>query len=204
MAPISSKPTVAQSVFTPISSNSTVAHAVMHKLYGKRHFKVLCTFFTFFQFRATWQWRTLFGTGFSFLTIRANLKQNEIYAVWFGANLEQQHKWTCCFPKVLSPTANPAFSDIFYPTHQLRYIYSCALFFAQALGQTVRIFCQVVFHKFYLQQQIQVSWILLTTHTNLSKLTAARPVSTPALSHTVRMFCQVVVFFTILTKDANF
>ena len=144
MVPVSSKPTVAQSVFTPISSNSTVAHAVLHKLYGKRHFKVLCTFFTFFQFRATWQWRTLFGTGFSFLTIRANLKQNEIFAVWFGANLEQQHKWTCCFPKVISPKANPSFSDSFYPTHQLRYIYSCALFFAQASGQTERIFCQVV------------------------------------------------------------
>ena len=117
--------------------------------------------------------------------------------------MEQQHKWTCCFPKVLSPTANPSLSDSFYPTHQLRYIYSCALFFAQASGQTERIFCQIVFHNFYLQQQIQVSWLLLTTHTNLSKLTASRPVSTPALSHTVRMFCQVVVFFTILIKDAN-
>ena len=146
----------------------------------------------------------MFGTSFTFLIIPANLKQNDSSAVCFTANFNQQHSYAGRCAQVLSNTANQSSLDIFYPTHQLRYIYSCALFFAQALGQTVRIFCQVVFHKFYLQQQIQVSWILLTTHTNLSKLTAARPVSTPALSHTVRMFCQVVVFFTILTKDANF
>ena len=72
-APISSKTTVAQSVLTPISSNSTVAHAVLHKANRKPHFKAPRTFLTFLQFRATGPWRTVFGTGFSFLTIRANL-----------------------------------------------------------------------------------------------------------------------------------
>ena len=70
MAPISSKTTVAQSVSTPISSNSTFAQAVLQKLNRKRHFKGVRTFFTFLQFRGTGQWRTVFGTGFSFLTIR--------------------------------------------------------------------------------------------------------------------------------------
>ena len=70
MTPISSKTTAAQSVSTPISSKSTFAHAVLRKLNRKRHFQVDRTFLTFLQFRATGQWRTVFGTGFSFLTIR--------------------------------------------------------------------------------------------------------------------------------------
>ena len=70
MAPISSKTTVAESVSMPISSKSTFAHAVLHKLNRKRHFEVVCTFLTFLQYRATGQWRTVFGTGFSLLTIR--------------------------------------------------------------------------------------------------------------------------------------
>ena len=70
MAPISRKKTVARSELTPISSNSTFAHAVVHKLNRKRHFEVVRTFLTFLQFQATGQWRTVFRTGFSFLTIR--------------------------------------------------------------------------------------------------------------------------------------
>ena len=70
MAPISSKTTVAQSVSTPISSETSFAHAVLHKLNWKRHFEVVRTFLTFLQYPATGQWRTVFGTGFSLLTIR--------------------------------------------------------------------------------------------------------------------------------------
>ena len=50
----------------------------------------------------------------------------------------------------------------------------------------------------------QVLWILLTTKTNLGKFTVARPFFAKALGQTVRIFCQVVVFFTFLSKDANF
>ena len=57
---------------------------------------------------------------------------------------------------------------------------------------------------FYLKQQTEVPWILLTTQTNLGQFTVALPFSTQALGHTVIIFCQVVVFFTFFTKDANF
>ena len=70
MAPISSKTTAAESVSTPISNKSTFAHAVINKFNRKRHFEVVRTFLTFLQFRPTGQWRTVFGTGFSSLTIR--------------------------------------------------------------------------------------------------------------------------------------
>ena len=70
MAPISSKTTVVQSVSTPIWSKTTFAHGVLHKLNRKRHFEVVRTFWTFLQFRTTGQWRTVFGTGLSLLTIR--------------------------------------------------------------------------------------------------------------------------------------
>ena len=69
MAPISSKTTAGQSVSTPISSKSTFAHAGLLKLNRKRHFEVVRTFWTFLQFRPTGQWRTVFGTRFSSLTI---------------------------------------------------------------------------------------------------------------------------------------
>ena len=86
----------------------------------------------------------MFGTSFSLLTIRVNLKQNDSSAVWFRANFKQQHSYSSCTEQVLSKTTNQSSLHIIYPTHQFRYIYSCALFFAQALGKTVRIFCQVV------------------------------------------------------------
>ena len=59
-------------VLTPISSNRTIAHGVLEKfeVFDKRH-----------QFRLTRQWCSEFLTGFSFLTIRANLKQNDSCAV---------------------------------------------------------------------------------------------------------------------------
>ena len=43
------------------------------------------------QVRATGQLRTVFPTSLSFLLLRANLKQNDSCAVWFGSNFEQQH-----------------------------------------------------------------------------------------------------------------
>ena len=144
------KTTVAQSVLTPISSNSKVAHAVLHKLNWTRYFKVLHTSLTFRQFRATGQLRMVFGTSFAFLTKRANFKQNDRFAVWFGANFKQRHSCAGCCTQVISETAHQSSLDIIYPTHQFRYIDSCALFFAPASGQTVRTFCQVVvFFKFF-------------------------------------------------------
>ena len=63
---------------------------------------------------------------------------------------------------------------------------------------------QNVLHKFYLKQQIEVRWILLTTETNLGKFTVARPFFAQALGETIRIFSRVFVFFTFLTKDPNF
>ena len=43
-----------------------------------------------------------FLTGFSYLTIRANLKQNDSCAVGLGNNFEQQHGCAQCFEQVLA------------------------------------------------------------------------------------------------------
>ena len=82
----------AEGFLTPISSRRTVAHSVLDKsyLFNKRH-----------QFRLTRQLRMQFLTGFSFLTIRANLKQNDSCAVGLGNNFEQQHGCARCFRQVL-------------------------------------------------------------------------------------------------------
>jgi len=80
------------------------------------------------QFGAKAQLRTLFRTRFSFLTIRANLKQNDSSAVLFGANFQQQHSCERCFEQVLSKTANLSSFDIIDQTHEFRCIYSGALF----------------------------------------------------------------------------
>ena len=145
-----SKTTVAQSFLMPFSSNSKVAHNVLHKFNWKRFFKVLRTFLIFLQFRATGQLRTVFGTSFSFLTIRAAWKKNDSSAVWFGANFKQPHSCAGCWAQVFCKTANQSSLDIIYPTYQFRYIYSCALLLAHVIGQTVRMFCQVVvFFKFF-------------------------------------------------------
>ena len=73
--PIWSKTTVAQCDLGPISSNRTIAHDLLDKFYlfNKSHL-----------FWLTGQLRMQFLTGFSFLTIRANLKQNDSCAVWLG------------------------------------------------------------------------------------------------------------------------
>ena len=111
MSPISSKATVAQSVFTQILSKRAIAHGVLHKfkLFNKRH-----------QFWLTGQLRTQFLTGFIFLTVRPNLEQNERCAVWLRGNFEQQHGCARCFLQVLSKTANQSFLDIIVHLHQLR------------------------------------------------------------------------------------
>ena len=90
--PIWSKTTVAGSVWTPISSSRKVAHGVFDKSspYNKRH-----------QFWLTGQLCTDFLIGFSFLTKRPNLKQNESCAVWLGVNFEQQHGCARCFRQVV-------------------------------------------------------------------------------------------------------
>ena len=82
----------AEGFLTPISSRRTVAHSVLDKsyLFNKTN-----------QFRLTRQLRMQFLTGFSFLTIRANLKQNDSWAVGLGNNFEQQHGCTRCFRQVL-------------------------------------------------------------------------------------------------------
>ena len=66
------------------------------------------------------------------------------------------------------------------------------------------LLAQSVLHKFYLKQQMEVPWILLTTHTNLGKFTVAFPFFGHALGQTVRIFCQVVAFITFLTNNSNF
>ena len=83
----------AEGFLTPISSRRTVAHSVLDKsyLFNKRH-----------QFRLTGQLRKEFLTGFSFLTIRPNLKKKESCAVSLGANFEQQHGCARCFGQVLA------------------------------------------------------------------------------------------------------
>ena len=63
---------------------------------------------------------------------------------------------------------------------------------------------QSVLHKLYLKQQIEVPCILLTIHTKLGKFTGTRPFFGQALGQAVRIFCQVVLYFTFLTKDADF
>ena len=54
------------------------------------------------QFRAKRECKLEFLTNFSFLTIRANLKQNDSCAVWVEANFEQQHGCARCFGQVLA------------------------------------------------------------------------------------------------------
>ena len=59
---------------------------------------------------------------------------------------------------------------------------------------------QSVLHELYLEQQIEVPWILLTIHTNLGKFTVARPFFAQALGQTMTICCQVVLYLTFLTK----
>ena len=81
-------------VWTQILSNRTIAHRVFHTsllFFKKRH-----------QFELTGQLRTQSPTGFSFLTIRPNWKQNNSCADWLGANFEQHESCARRFSQVLS------------------------------------------------------------------------------------------------------
>ena len=140
MAPISSKTTVAQSVSTPISSNSTFAQAVLHKLNRKRHFEVVRTFLSVLQFRATGQWRTVFGTGFSFLTIRESCAPSFAQGLAFSFEVQTLDKLTvaqCGLP--------------------------CVIWSYKPVVHSV-------LHSSYLKRHIEGCWILLTTETNLGQL----------------------------------
>ena len=120
-----SKTTVAQGVLPLISSRRTVAHGVLDKF---ELFKKCRPFQAKRQFRSVILWpissnrelRTEFLTTFSFLTLRANWKQNDSSAVWVEANFEQQHGCARCFLQVLSKTANESFLDIIVHSHQPR------------------------------------------------------------------------------------
>ena len=72
------------------------------------------------NFQAKRELGTEFLTSLSFLTIRANWKENDSYAVWVEANFEQQHGCARCFLQVLSKRANESFLDIIVHSHQPR------------------------------------------------------------------------------------
>ena len=92
-SPIWSKTTVAQSVLTPISSNKTVAHLVLHKvwLFNKSR-----------QSQATGKLPTVFWRRFSFLTKVANFKENNSCAECFNGNFKQQDSCARCLGQVLA------------------------------------------------------------------------------------------------------
>ena len=136
MAQILSKTTVAQRVLTPISSKTTFAHAVLYKLNRKRHFEVVRTFLSFLQYRATGQWRTVFGTGFSLLTIRNSCAPSFAQGLAFSFEVQTLDKATvaqCGLPCVIWSNKPVVHS---------------------------------VLHSSYLKKHIEVCWILFTPHTN--------------------------------------
>ena len=98
MSPISSKTTVAHCDLGPISSKRTIAHVVFLKLYLPS--KTTVAQCDFGQFRATGKFCTAFFTGFGFLRIPANFKQNDSCAVPHRANSEQQQDCARCFGRV--------------------------------------------------------------------------------------------------------
>ena len=80
----------------------SVARPLSHKLQVKQREYFVRLFNKRRQFRLTGPMRTEFLTGFCFLTIRFNLKQNDSCAVWLGANFEQQHGCARHFWQVLA------------------------------------------------------------------------------------------------------
>ena len=98
MSPISSKTTVAHCDLGPILSKRTIAHGFFLKLYlpSKTTFPQC----DLGQFRAIRKFYTAFFTGFGFLTVRANFKQNDSCAVAHTANFEQQRGCARCFGQV--------------------------------------------------------------------------------------------------------
>ena len=98
MSPISSKTTVAHSDLRPISRERTIAQGVFLNLYLPS--KTTVAQCDLGQFRATAKFCIAFFTGFGFLTIRANFKQNDSCAVPHRANFEQQQGCARCFGQV--------------------------------------------------------------------------------------------------------
>ena len=155
MSPISSKTTVAQCDLKPISSNRKVVHGVFHKLWlpnntGQFGAKRRLRNVFWRQFRATGQLRTVFWTSLSFLTKVTNFDLKDSCARSFSKALAFQQY-------------GPIWSKTTVVQCDLRPI---------SRNSTV---AHAAFYKFYLKQQIKLSWILLFIYTNLGRFSVARP-----------------------------
>ena len=119
--------------------------------------------------------RTVFSSSFTFVAIRANLKQKDSCVVWLGANFEEQHGCARCLLQVLSRRALHNF-NVFRPFltkgAHFKQSQSCAKRFNANFTQNHS--CTGFFHKIYQKQPIEVPLILLTTKTNIGKLKVAR------------------------------
>ena len=69
-------------------------------------------------------------------------------------NFKQQDSCAECFARALSRTANRSSLDIIDHTHQLGKFTVARPFFAQALGQTMTICCQVVLYLTFLTKTL--------------------------------------------------
>ena len=156
-----------QIALTQISSNSTVAHAVLHKFYLKQQI----------------------GVSWILLTTPTNLGK------FIVAHLFSSYALGKNFENILS-------CFCFLHVFDTRKTTVVQIALTQISSNST--VAHAVLHKFYLKQQIGVSWILLTTPTNLGKFIVAHPFSSQALGQILRIFCQVVVFFTSFTQDAKF
>ena len=97
--------------------------SVLHNFYlfnTRRQFQAKLQLHSVFwrQIRATGELRTLFCRSFSFLTITANLKQNDSCAVWFAANFKQEQSCARRFVQLLAKKANQSSLEIIDHTNQ--------------------------------------------------------------------------------------
>ena len=141
---------------------------------------------------------------------RPILNKKDSCAVCFDANFEQHDSCARCFTQALpSEKYGPIWSKTTVAQSDLRPISSNSTCFLQVLSKTAN----------------QISWILLTTHTNLGKLTVASPLShrssvkrpiasnrtaAPRWAHffrflfSSRFLWKIYVFLLLLTKGAHF
>ena len=208
MSPISSKTAVAKCDLGPISSNRKVVDGVFYRFWLPNNtgqfqakWRLRRVFWRIFwatgqlrtvfnqrhQFWLTGQLRMQFLTGFSFLTIRANLKQNDSCAVWLGQILSNSRvahsvlvKFKLCIKYRLFQGKRQlcrAFWRKFWATGQLRNVAhfkqndSCAMWFGANLeehGSSAQRFSQAL-----ASQQYGLIW---------SKTTVAQSVLTPISS----------------------
>ena len=99
---------------TPVLSKTTVAHAVLHKLYLKRQIKVfLCTFLTQQANLGKFTLRARFCKSFS--SNSATSCQIDVFCTFStkDANFKQNRSCARCFEQVLSQTANRSFLHVF-------------------------------------------------------------------------------------------